>query len=171
MSARLRLALSLRCWLLLRCGQDDACDDTSAPGLGGRVGEARLDDAGEVLEEVAELAITEPQRCHAISGAVSGRVGFAGRQVAVGLGEEPGDEGHEGVSMIVCGHGGDLVGVQLGGRSAKHVGALDGASDALLGDYVEDTGFGEQADVAVEAADGDVVEFGGELAGGERPVS
>jgi len=170
MSARIRLAPSLRPGLLFRCRQDDAGDDPPTSGLGGWVGEARLDDGGEIPEELGELGITEPQRCHAVAGTVSGWVGFASRQVPVGFGEEAGDEGHEGVPMVVWGHGGYLVRAELGGCGAEDVGAFDGTSDTLLGDDVEDTGFGEQADVAVQAADGNVVELGGELAGGERAV-
>ncbi len=73
--------------------------------------------------------------------------------------------------MLLEGHGRGLARLDLRGEEPEGISALDGAADAPLGDHLEDPGPGEQGDVAVQAPGGHVVELGGELAGGERPVT
>jgi len=75
------------------------------------------------------------------------------------------------VRVLVGRHGPGLAGLDLGGVQTQGVGALHGAADPPLGDDLKHSGPGQQGDVPVEAARGHIVELGGELARGQRPVA
>jgi hypothetical protein len=77
----------------------------------------------------------------------------------VEVGEQPGNVGHEGLGVLVEGHGGGFVRSDPRGEQPQGVGALDSAADAALGDYLEHPGLGEQGDVAVQGPGGHVVEL------------
>ena len=73
--------------------------------------------------------------------------------------------------MLLGGHRGGFARLDTCRSLPQRVGALDGAPDPVLGGNLEQPGPGQQRDVAVQAPGGNIVEFGGELSGGQRPVA
>ena len=73
--------------------------------------------------------------------------------------------------MLLRGHCGNLIRLNLGRGDPEHVRAFDDRVDSTLGDDVEDTGLCEQRHVAIDAPGRDVAHFGGQLRSGERVVT
>ena len=161
------LAACLVLSLMMVCGLERG-DLFSRPN---EIREARLEDGSKVPGELGELRVGEPQGGHAVAGAVPDGVDGAVGQVAVGVSEHPGDVGHEGLHVFFGGHGRGLARLDLRGEQTQRVGTLDRATDPALGHHLEHPGIGEPGDVTVQAPGGHVVEFGGELARGQRPVT
>jgi hypothetical protein len=75
------------------------------------------------------------------------------------------------IGAFLGGHRGHFAWLEMCRGQPERVGALDGAPDLVLGDYVEHSGPGQDGDVTVQAPGGNIVEFGGELTGGQRPIA
>src|SRR5450759_4793584 len=73
------------------------------------------------------------------------------REVAVEVRQEPGDVGHEGMRVLIGGHGRHLARLDLRGEEPQGVGALDGAADTVLGDHLEHPRLRQEGDVAIHA--------------------
>ena len=99
-----------------------------------------------------------------------GRVGGARGAVPVEVREESGDEGHEGVAVLLGGHRLDVGAMELSCREAQCVRALDRPAHAPRGDDPEHADLREKRNVAADAPCRDVAELASALSGGECPV-
>ena len=135
-------------------GQQDGPEDPPLPAGPRRVGQPGLEHPGELTQQFRVLGVVEPQPGHAVAHPVAQQVDVAPGQVAVEVAEEPGDEGHEGVAVVVGAHRLDLV--QPDGRrgQAEHVGAFQRAAHPPLGHDREDPGIDQPGHVAVQAGRG-----------------
>jgi hypothetical protein len=73
--------------------------------------------------------------------------------------------------VLLAAHGARLARLDLRRGGPQRVRPLDGAAHPALGHDLQNAGAGQEGDVAVQAARRHVLQLGGELAGGQRPVA
>ena len=156
---------------LLRGRQEDA-ERHPPPARSGRsIGEAGADHGGNIAHEIGEFAVGQPHGGAAVTDPVPEEVRWARIEIAVEIGEEAGDKVHEGLSVLVAGHGSGFGRSNPRGEEPKRVRPLDGAPDPAFRDHLQHPGLGQKRDVAVEAACGHLGKLGRELGGGQSPIT
>lgn len=130
-----------------------------------------MDHGDDVTQELGVLGVGEPHGANTVRSTVAGRVESPRRQVTVEISQQAGDESGKRLCVLVRGHGRRLRGLHLGGHQAKGVRALHGTAGPALAHDLEHPGLGEQGHLSVQAPDGHVAQLGGELGGGEGPVT
>jgi hypothetical protein len=93
----------------------------------------------QITQQLGVLGVIEPQARQPVAHFVAERVEVRALQVAVGVGEQPGDERHERLAVVLGAHRCDLVRPDTRGGQAQHVGPLEGAADPALGHHLERT--------------------------------
>ncbi len=154
----------------IRSGHEHTRDEASTAARPGDVRESRLQEEGDLPEELSVLRVGEPHGRGAEAEPVSDDVRGAGIEVAIEVGEEAGDEDRERSSVILRAPVSHLAGCDLACQEPQGVGPLDRSADPALGDHLEDPGLGESRNVTIEAPGGHVMELGQKVACRERPV-
>jgi hypothetical protein len=123
------------------------------------------------MQQVSELGIIQPHPGQRVGDPVAQEVDLAPAEVAIEIAEQPRDERHEGLPVVIGAHRGELIQPDAGRGMAEYVGALERTAHPPLRDHREHAGVDETGHVAVQARRGDVLELVPERRGRKRAVA
>jgi hypothetical protein len=130
-----------------------------------------LDHSRPFTDELGELGIIEPQPGQSVADAIVNRVEVVALEVAVGVAEQTGDEGHERLTMLVAAHPLELVEADARGGDTEDVGPLERPADAAFRHDAANPRVHEPRYVAIDTGRRHVAQFGSQLGGGQCSVA
>jgi len=121
--------------------QHGAQHPATSPRVGsvGRPGPHRRRD---LVDQLHQFLVREPEAHGAVPGAVPLEVDVAGADVPIDIGQHPRKERHERAAVIVRGHPAQFVRGELGVGDRQRVGPFHGAAHPPLVHHCEDTRLG-----------------------------
>jgi len=134
----------------------DRSEDPAAPTWRWGLGHVGLDDSGEFAEKRHVFEFAEPHCCHAVADTVAGEVRAPSGQIAIEVSVQASGESHEGLTVVVRSHAGNVGRTKLRRREAERVRAFQSAPHPPLSHDGQHSGIYQPGHVSVEAGKGHI---------------